>query len=69
MKGDPYALRKSEHVWRHNSLKGKAGMARVNLESIYNSPSTTPETKDIARQMLKLMEPLQRSLDHRIDEG
>jgi hypothetical protein len=58
---------KRQHVWRHNAMIGHTVMMRVHLTSMIDSPSTTSETKHVARSILGLIPKLQNSLAARID--
>lgn len=58
---------KRRHVWRHNSYLGHVIMMRANLNQMIASPSTSTETKQLARSMLGLLPKLQNSLQFRID--
>jgi hypothetical protein len=54
-------------VQKHNAHIGRAVRMREYLNEMVASPSTTPETKQIARTILGVIPKLQNSLTTRVD--
>lgn len=61
------AFYQRQRVWKHNGFRGSARMMQMQLNAIINSDSTDFGTKDIAREMMYLVEHLQDALKTRID--
>lgn len=57
----------SQHVWKHNALLGGIGMAQAGMERIVNSPTTTPEAKDKAKEIWTDLELLKKLTKVRVD--
>lgn len=58
---------KRQRVWRHNSFFGHVQMAKANMHSIVDSPTTTKEAKDRASFILVQLGALAQHLKDRID--
>ena len=55
-------------IWKHNSFLGGCGMTHANLRSIQQSRTATPESRQLANQMMDLNERLKQSLRTRVDQ-
>ena len=54
-------------AFKHNSLVGHVRMMQMQLLHMYQSDTTTEETKQIAYQIAELASKLERSLKTRVD--
>ena len=61
------AFEKRQRVWRHNSFRGQARMAEINLKNMMESDSLSKEAKHCAAQAIGYITVLSVALKTRID--
>lgn len=61
------AWEKRQRVHAHNSLSGGVAISRANMQAIQRSPSTTANSKKLAREILEKLDFLQQHIKIRVD--
>ncbi len=57
-----------QQIWKHNALFGCVKMAQVTLDKIFDSPTTTRETREQAATLIVPLDRLYQSLKTRKDQ-
>lgn len=60
-------IAKRDRAFRHNSYKGFTARASINMVAIADSDTVTPEGKQLAEQIILLVQKLRNELETRVD--